>query len=183
MPFLMAAVVLVGAVCLLNLLLTFGVIRRLRLHTAQLEKLGSGGEGLVDDAMPSPGDTVGKFTATTVDGEPVSLDRLVGQTLIAFFAQGCDVCEETIPAFVDYAQSFPGGRRQVLAVVSGVAAEVTEMINDLDPVARVVVEEHTGPVTEAFAMRAFPVFCLVDSTGTVLGAEIALALLQVPTGV
>ena len=40
MPILIAAVVVVGCLCLLDLLLTFGVIRRLREHTSMLTAAG-----------------------------------------------------------------------------------------------------------------------------------------------
>ena len=42
MPILIAAVVVVGGLCLLDLLLTFGVIRRLREHTSMLTGAGGG---------------------------------------------------------------------------------------------------------------------------------------------
>ncbi|GAA0903931.1 TlpA disulfide reductase family protein [Virgisporangium aurantiacum] len=179
MPFLVAAVALVAIVCLVDLLLTFGVVRRLRLHNAQLERLGSGGS-FIEDSMPSPGDVVEDFAVETVDGERVARSTLAGRTLVAFFAQGCTACVEKLPAFVDFARARPGGRERVLAVVSGPAEETTAMIDDLAPVARVLAGAAATPMTSAFGVRAAPVFCLLDEAGTVLAVDLDFARLPAP---
>ena len=66
MAILVAAIGLVGLLCLADLLLTFGVIRRLREHTEQLAGLRGQDApvtGLPYGATPEP------FTALTVSGE------------------------------------------------------------------------------------------------------------------
>ncbi|GGO78149.1 TlpA disulfide reductase family protein [Nonomuraea cavernae] len=169
MPFLVAAVVLVGVLCLLNLLLTFGVIRRLKEHTAQLEKVLSGGR---DDSLQMLGEQVGEFAATTTDGEPVSRALLAGETVVAFFSPSCAPCREKMPVFVEQARARDFDRQQVLAVVvneSGEpeAAGVKEMAEELATVARVVMEGADHPLANAFKVHAFPAFCVVDAEGVV----------------
>ncbi len=88
------AVVLFGALSVLNLLLLFGVLRRLR------EGVGS---------RPQPGGAVpGPPMApvgTIVQGTTASWD---GETLVGFFTPGCGPCEQQLPAFIEYARSANG---------------------------------------------------------------------------
>ena len=166
MPFVIAAVALVGVVCVLNLVLTVGVIKRLREHTALLSQT---------DAHAAPairvGDEVAAFATTTVGGEPVSRDQLAGETLVGFFTPGCGPCEKRLPEFVAYARTLPGGRDRVLAtVVASDPAEAAGYVADLSPVAKVMVEDSAGVVTRAFRATAYPTVLLVapDPDGRVV---------------
>lgn len=171
--FLIALAAVVGVVAVLNLLLTVGVIRRLRQHTEQLSTLGNlGGPGAV---MRSAGEQIDEFAATTTDGEPVSRELLSGQTLVGVFAPGCSACKERMPEFISQAESFPGGRSQVLAVVAGEPEQVPEYRDQLAPVARVVVEAPVdGPLATALKVQGFPAFALLDSDGMVVASGFSL---------
>jgi hypothetical protein len=68
MPVLIGAVVVVGVLCLIDLLLTFGVIRRLREHTAMLARFQPGGDQV---AGLTAGGTPEAFTATDNEGAVV----------------------------------------------------------------------------------------------------------------
>src|SRR6266508_4237143 len=74
--FLAAAVTVVGALGVVNLIFSLGVIRRLREHTEILDRLAAGGGAQGDSVMLPPGETVGDFVATTVDGEQLSREEL-----------------------------------------------------------------------------------------------------------
>lgn len=157
-----AAVAIVAVISLLNLLLIFGVIRRLRDHTERWSQLSHGpGEPIL-----RAGSRIGKFTAIATDGDSISSDVLVGRTLVGFFSPGCGPCDSLLPRFVEYALSMPGGRRQVLAVIAGDVEGAAEKIDALRPYARVVVEAHDGAVMTAFGVHAYPVVCIVED-GTV----------------
>lgn len=69
----------------LNLVLTVGVIRRLREHTEQLSRVALSSP----DPILHVGDRVGDFAVTTTDGEQLSDDRFTGRTLVGFFSPGC----------------------------------------------------------------------------------------------
>jgi hypothetical protein len=159
MSFLVAATVLVGFVSVVNLILTIGVIRRLREHTKQLVNVG---RASFDDDVRAlrVGAEVGEFSATTVDGLPISRETFVTRTAVTFLTPGCEPCVEKLPGFVEYARRAPGGRDQVLAVVVGDAEEAADMVADLSDVALVVVERHGGPLTSAFQVTAYPVLLM-----------------------
>src|SRR5881398_1037800 len=63
MPFVIAAVVIVGVISIVDLLLTYGVVRRLREHTRQLTALGAGATASL---MAAKGSAVGEFSAAEV---------------------------------------------------------------------------------------------------------------------
>ncbi|WP_188189793.1 TlpA family protein disulfide reductase [Nonomuraea sp. SYSU D8015] len=177
-----AALILVGAICVLDLILTLGVIRRLREHTTHLETLLRAGTGaLAAPGLPAVGGTVGEFAARTLDGEEVSRRSLSGETLVAFFSPGCKPCLEKLPGFLEHARRRIGGRRLILAIVAGGDAAAAEMTETLRQVARVIVEDgYDGPVAQAFGVSEYPAFCLVDSDGTIVAAEGDVVRLALP---
>lgn len=162
-----AGLVIVGAVAVLNLLLTFGVVRRLREHNDLLA--GGAGASRGVPTMTAVGESVTPFTAAAVDGSVVSLDRFAGPTLVGVFGVGCDTCAEKLPVFVQHAGGFPGGPRSVLALVvaSDDDSAVAPYIAALAEVAVVVRENHHGPVSTALGVTGYPAFALVDASGVV----------------
>ncbi|MEV5707125.1 TlpA disulfide reductase family protein [Actinoallomurus sp. NPDC052274] len=146
MPYLAAAVVLVGLLCVLNLLLTLSLIRRLREQgAAQPRHAGP-------PTVLKPGSEVGDFATTTVDDEPVSRADLIG--LVGFFSAGCEPCHELAPRFAGLATGLPR-----LAVVTG---DDPELVAVLSPAARVVVEGYDGVVSGAFQNTWTPSLYLID---------------------
>lgn len=162
MPVLAAAVAVFGAICLLDLLLTFGVIRRLRRHDQLLAEGGAGRRHRLE-----PGAPIGPFTATATDGRTVSTGALAPRSLVGFFSTTCEPCLEQLPHFVDFASGLPGGREQVLAVVCGSPQDAAQLAGRLEPVARVVLEEFGGELAGAFGIMAFPSMFVTDGEGTV----------------
>ena len=180
MPFLVAGFVVLGALTLLNLLLTLGVIRRLREHTALLGRSSHPAHG---DASPTrPVDAVVEdFTATTVGGVLVSRDSLAADTLVGFFSPGCQACDTLVPDFVDLAATVPGGRTHVLAVVEALPGDEDQHTAPLSEVAHVVVERPgTAGLVAAFGVSSFPAVCVVDSDGRVVATGRSLAALPAP---
>jgi hypothetical protein len=164
-----AAVVVVGAIAALNLLLTFGVIRRLREHQDLIG--GDAGAGGVPMAV-GVGEPIAPFSATAVDASPVSRDRLTGPTLVGVFGVGCPACAEMLARFVSRAAAFPGGRQAVLAVVvAGDEGGGASYVDALTGVAVVVREGHRGPVCSALGVTGYPTFALVGPDGVLLAAD------------
>src|ERR1041384_1123039 len=102
MMFLTAAVVLVGILCALDLFLTFAVVRRLREHTTELERLA--GMALPGSGGSAPGVLVGRSLP-----EPAAVGA--GQSrLVGFFDSNCSTCFEHAPEFAAVAGArTPGG--------------------------------------------------------------------------
>jgi hypothetical protein len=153
MPILTAAVICVGALCIVDLVLTLGVIRRLREHT-KLLSVGYGASPAL--GALAVGATVDAFSATTVTGDAIDGDRLGDDTLIAFFSPTCAPCADLLPKFVGHAVSSGQDRDAVLAVVVGDPGEAAKYLSELQPVAHVVTEPSDGPLSTTFQVTAFP---------------------------
>lgn len=175
----LAVAAVVGVIALLNLLLTFGVIRRLREHTEQLARVATPAA----DAILPVGARIGEFSVTATDGEPISSDRLAGRTLVGFFSPGCPACEVLLPAFVEYAATVPGGRQRVLAVVAGGSDDAAAHVEALRGCARVVRAGYDDEVMKAFGVRAFPGVCMVEADGTIAIAGADLTSFPEPAAV
>ncbi|MEJ8634324.1 hypothetical protein [Streptomyces sp. MS2.AVA.5] len=164
MAFLMAVVALVGALCLFDLLLTFAVLRRLREHTAELERLG----GRPSFVAPDAGVLIGRRIAEAASAH--------ASRLVAFFDAQCETCHEHAPAFAARAQAHGG-----LAVVSGKGDLADELIGHVDAHAVVIRGEEATRLVSAMDIQAFPTFVLVDEEGYVVSAATELAELAEPT--
>ena len=183
MPAVAALAFLALAVCLLDLVLTLGVVRRLRHHGELISTLPSGG-GRPSHAFLAEGETAGPFTTVATTGEPVSRDGLSGQTLVGAFLVNCPACEENLPAFADHAKAYPGGRDQVIAVVVGPEDEAHDYRARLEPVARVVLESPgPGELGTALELTSFPAFGVLDPSGTVVTSGLDLPRPTVTAGV
>ncbi|MFD8001130.1 TlpA family protein disulfide reductase [Streptomyces mirabilis] len=168
-----AAVVLVAVLCLLDLLLTVGVIRRLREHTEIIAPIRQ-------QSGIRTGDDVGEFSVLSVDGEPLGRESLTDDSVVAFFAPDCQPCKAVIPDFIRWAEADENGRERRIAVVIGDASLSRELVTMLRPVAQVVVEEPLGTVSTAFRTSATPTVLRV---GTIRGRTVVTSdrVLAMPT--
>ncbi|MFH9008168.1 hypothetical protein ACH4E5_33630 [Streptomyces afghaniensis] len=143
---------------LFNLLLLYGVIRRLKeiearpAHTAPAPVTG------ITDAH--------RMTA----GAMVDIPDGTRPALVAFFAPGCEPCEQLLPLVVTSAMDEPGGSERVVAVLSeGTDDDNARFIKALEPVARVIVGDPKDPWVESwittFRVDGLPLVCGLDDTG------------------
>ncbi|WP_229398342.1 hypothetical protein [Micromonospora okii] len=161
MPLLVTAVVAVGLLGALNLILTLGVVKRLREHNTLL----SSGAGVAGSGGLEIGEEVGGFSVVDVAGRPVGGRDLMEDTFVAFVSPNCASCAEKLPELVAHAADTPGGRDRVLAVVVGERAEAESFVAELAPVARVVVEQPGGPLSRAFRATNYPTMLWVAADG------------------
>ncbi|SDH79135.1 TlpA family protein disulfide reductase [Nonomuraea jiangxiensis] len=165
MPVLWAALAIVGAICLLNLLLTIAVIRRLREHTELINRGNAQASGQGEITLPA-GARVGDFRVVTGDNREVTRDDLREGLLVAFFSPRCPSCEEQKPAFVRYASGLSGGRDDVIAVLLGSPEELEGLREELSGVAQIVIEADVeGDMSTAFGLSGYPAFCLMGQDG------------------
>ncbi|MEO3748742.1 hypothetical protein [Plantactinospora sp. B5E13] len=182
-----AATVTLTAICVLNLVLTLGMVRRLNRLTPPVgagDAAAPAGARPADAApsvagpgLPAPGTKVRDFTAVTTDGTTLGRAELTGRGLVAFFLTGCTSCHHLLPEFVAYADSFPGGRERVLAVVVTGKGGPDDLVRRLSPVARVTIEPVGGPVSTAFGVDGFPVFSVLQDH-VVIAAQEKVAVLR-----
>ncbi|MGK5497781.1 hypothetical protein [Streptomyces sp. URMC 125] len=154
MVYLAIALVVVGALCALDLMLTLAVLRRLR-------KQSSAAPVPTEEGGIPVGATVAPFSTRCIEGMPLTERDLTDGAVVSFFAPGCKPCRDKLPRFVEQAGALQG-RRQVIAVVVAGSGErryedeAQAMAEQLSPVARVVRETPEGPCASAFAVNAFP---------------------------
>jgi hypothetical protein len=175
MPILIAAVIAVGGLCLLDLLLTFGVIRRLREHTDIL----SNGPGAASSVTSlEPGQSPAAFTAVTTSGELVT--GATGLRVAAFFSSSCSACPERVAPFLAYLSRHHMSRDSVLAVVSQDDSAPAPYLGQLAEAAQACAEPENGEIAQAFGVTGFPAFCLLDADGAVLASGYDPAALPEP---
>jgi hypothetical protein len=175
MSIVIAAVAVVGVVCLLDLLLTFGVIRRLREHTEMLT--ASGGPATPPQGLPA-GELPGPFAGLTTGAELVQ--GATGLRVVAFFATWCSVCPERVRPFIDYLRAHDFTRDSVLAVSVGPDDAPPAHLAELAGVAQICVEKDNGEIARAFKVTGFPVFYLLDTDGAVVVSDHDPAKLPAP---
>ncbi|WP_051450176.1 TlpA family protein disulfide reductase [Actinospica robiniae] len=167
------AIVLLAALGMLNLLLALGIIRRLR------EQADATGQRAPRRLRLEVGERVGEFSAVSTGGAPVSRSSLHG-SVVAVLSATCAPCKALLPDFLEFAAAFPGGAGRILAVATGEAAEVAELIEQLEPVARVVTERMGGPVCAALGVSGFPSLLLVGDDGTVESSGGSMDVVRAP---
>ncbi|GAA2577631.1 hypothetical protein GCM10010399_04220 [Dactylosporangium fulvum] len=158
-----AAVVVLALVVLLGLLLLLGVVRRLRDHTERLHRLERGRPPV--DTVPANLD-IGNFTATSLRGESVSADWLVGgESVVAFLTYGCSACKVQLPALRDHAGT-PGGKVLIVAaLVPGEEPDPTALRAEVGDTPVIVEEQFGGPIQHGFRVDKYPTFYLVGADG------------------
>jgi len=161
MPYLTAAVILLSLFSIGHMLITLGLVRRIRIMAAET--------GTAPAAPPTLiiGESPAEFAVTSESGRRFERAGLSGgRNLIGFFSTTCEPCVENAPRFAEYARTFEPGR--VLAVVqdgeSGAARAFAERYL---PGVEVVIEAMNGPAARAFKVEAFPTMYVLDPEGRV----------------
>jgi|SRR5579875_2085848 len=154
-----------GVVCLLNLLLLFALIRRVRGHDEQLASQSR--------LPPVPRLPVGSkapdFTATTITGETRSLSDMVAgpRGLVAFLTPHCAPCRGYVRELQKYAAANPDSRSQVIVVICGPRAETAGMASELEESVSVVTEPMLGALQETFSVTSYPTFVVITKEGRI----------------
>jgi hypothetical protein len=163
MTLLAAAVIFVGCLCLLDLLLTFGVLRRLREHATLLAAMPTDQPpGLATGERPVP------FVTVSTAGQAISGPS--GLRVVAFFSTSCSVCPGKIAPFLRYAQSAGLHQDRVLAVIA-TETEASDYLAELSDAASVCLEQpQGGAVGNAFKLNGFPSFFLLDDDGVIVAS-------------
>lgn len=152
MTLLATGLVLLFAVVVAHLLLTFGLVRRIRLLQERLADRGP------ETDRPKVGGRVGEFVVSTVDGGRFTSADLDGRSLVGFFAAGCRPCHEVVDDFV----ADPPAERFVAFVDYGTDEPTLALVERLRPLGLVVMMDLEGTVAKAFGQAGFPTLVRVE---------------------
>jgi thiol-disulfide isomerase/thioredoxin len=149
MTLLATTVALTFTLSVLNLLLTYGIIRRMRMPGAE-------------QGWPVAGEVIEEFEAVTTRGEPLSRAWLTGTSIVGFFSPGCPPCETGFPVFVQGLGSTSD--RAVAVIVTNDGREAGDMLALAGGRVNTVVEAHDGPMSTAFGVTSMPVVITLEET-------------------
>ncbi|MGW4641188.1 TlpA family protein disulfide reductase [Sphaerisporangium sp. NPDC004334] len=172
------AIVFIGGLCVLNLALTYGVIRRLREQSATVVD----GQRTIRAGIADVGTSPDPFSATFTDGRVFSSDKLPDWTIVAFFSESCAACHEGLPTFLRRAKELQVDNQEIISVVTGDERATVAMVRRLEKVSSVVVEPSDGSMVKAFGVSQFPALCLLDGSGAVVATGWDLDSLLTPAG-
>ncbi|MFI6060508.1 peroxiredoxin family protein [Streptomyces sp. NPDC051286] len=152
MPYVIAGLVLVGAVALLNLVLLMVILRRWQELEVVRRRDDFAGQG------PQPGDGLPDFTATALSGRPLTQDDFrSGELLLGVFSHDCPSCTDSLPGFAERADRAQAAGGRVLALVIGAEAGESSLTAQLVGTAdEVVLEPEASPLFRALRVPAFP---------------------------
>ena len=148
MPILTAAVVVVGVLCVLNLILIDAVIRRLREVSSRI------GDNEGSKLLPV-GSEIGQVPAHAAEIKQ-------GTKIVAMMSTHCSACMSALEATVGYARDLPGGPADILVAVQGEGGNIEEMTAALGDVTTLVTGEAAAELVTALQGRAFPTFYLLE---------------------
>ncbi|MDX6258487.1 MAG: hypothetical protein QOH84_175 [Kribbellaceae bacterium] len=177
MSVLSAAVVLVGLIGLLNLVLSFGIIRRLRAQATGQHAHSKQPKPVIRPTTLEDGERIAEVDAVTIDGRTVELPP-TGPSLVGFFSATCSTCKEQLIPFVVTADRQPPGVR-VLAIVGGTDEQAAPYVAELLTARSgllIVREDEDGPIQKAFGIRGFPAFVILED-GEVQGSDFQVSAL------
>jgi hypothetical protein len=158
--------------CLGNLLLTFAVLHRLRLHEQRWASFGL--------TEPDLDTLTGRRLSTSLDavGAEDKPSPSGGARLVGLFSAGCTACVEQAREFARVPEA-----DRVALVVMGAAErhEQRELLGALDGAPSILPEPVSRAVAEELGVRSYPVLLWVDESGVVVRAQHSLASLAAAT--
>ncbi|MEO7734527.1 MAG: hypothetical protein ABIY55_26465 [Kofleriaceae bacterium] len=146
---LLVTCVVVGVIGVLNVILTLGLVGRVRV----LQDVVQDGT-FPDPDLPKRGAPVGAFAVTASNGKALSdQDLRADTTLVGFFTSGCTPCANLRTELVRSPPALP-----FIAFVEGDHddPEIHEMVQTLSRLGRVALTQTGDAVSRAFKPSGFP---------------------------
>ena len=146
MPILTAAVIVVGALCVLNLVLIDAIIRRLHEISSRL----GGTEG--GKLLP---------VGSEIGAVPAAAEHIKqGVKTVVLMSTTCSACLSVLDATVGYARDLPAA--DILVAVQGEGGNLEEMTAALGQVTTLVTGSAAADLVTSLQGRAFPSFYLLE---------------------
>jgi len=158
MTFLLVAVVVVGALCLADVLLTVTVLRRVRAQSAEIAALQA---------------SLKRYDTEVLVGREV-FGVVAAHDLVGFLDASSPVSVAEVPRFTDKATG-----ASALAVIEGDPPDIKALIALLSPVAKIVVGNQAPALAKIVGIPGFPTFLRIDD-GRIGHAATAMADLAEP---
>ncbi|WP_034264800.1 redoxin domain-containing protein [Actinospica robiniae] len=159
-PILTVAVILVGALGVLNLLLSLAIVRKLRGSAPASEPPAVSGL--------ARGGTLPDFEATARDGAAATSAMFADGGLLIFLRARCPFCWEKLSAMGAYVHSTGFAPDRVLFVVIEDGEVSAEHWQELGSLGVVVAENPGGALSERFQIRATPAYGFIGP-GALIG--------------
>jgi hypothetical protein len=176
----LVAIALLGVLTLLNLILTYGVIRRLREHE---ERLGKDSATPALPEQPAIGTPLPAFTAMTTAGQQITdRDFAAGTVYVGIFSTQCRPCHEQLPRFLERVSTLDPYR--VLLVINDDGDDpvtLADLVARAATVGRVVMAPTPAPLATALGVERFPTMLMLDD-GVVVANSHDTGRLPVPAG-
>ncbi|MCO1657170.1 peroxiredoxin family protein [Pseudonocardia humida] len=165
---LVAIVVLLAMLVLANMLLTWGMLRRLR---ALQDQVGAGFAAPVGNGL-HPGDRAPDFSALTPAGDTVTRDEVVrGETVLVFLSPHCEACETHLPSVRELGR----GARAAVAVVDGTREESGHLVDGLRGDVPVLFAPRAATdMLERYRVNSYPSSYVVGADGRITGSHLGL---------
>jgi hypothetical protein len=162
---LVAVVVLLAVLVVANMLLTWGVLRRLRTLQDQVD---GGGAAPPENGL-HPGDAAPDFTALGPTGAPVTRDEVVGGgTTMVFLSPHCEACETHLPAVRELGAG-------AVAVVDGTPEESAHLVDGLrGRVPVVFAPRGSTDLLERYRVTTYPSSYVVGADGRITASHTGL---------
>jgi hypothetical protein len=159
------------AVSLLSLLVSIGVIRRLREYSSH------SGAFPGFDSGPRPGAPLPEFTASTVLGDSIAAaDFANGNGCIAFLSASCEACKSQFPLLGRYVDGLSIEHCRSLVVVAGDPNGESTYAREGARFAQIVLEPESEALVRAFEIRGFPTVIGVRDGQVMVSAPVVEAL-------
>lgn len=166
----LVAIVLLSVLVVANMLLTWGMVRRLRMLQ---EQVAAGGHPSPENGL-HPGDPAPDFTALTPAGDTVTRDEVVsGETVLVFMSPHCEACEEHLPTVRELGRV--AGGPAALAVVDGTREESGHLLDGLQGEVPVLFAPRgVSDLFDRYQVVTFPSSYVVGADGRITGSHLDL---------
>jgi len=167
---LVAIVVLLGLLVVANMLLTWGMLRRLRTLQGQVTAVGAP----PPDNGLHPGDPAPDFTALTPAGDTVTRDEVVhGETVLVFLSPHCEACETHLPSVRELGRG--AGSPAAVAVIDGTREESGHLLDGLQgDVPVLFAPRGATDLLERYQVNTYPSSYVVGADGRITGSHLDL---------
>jgi thiol-disulfide isomerase/thioredoxin len=167
---LVAIVVLLSVLVVANMLLTWGMVRRLR---ALQDQVAAGIVPPPENGL-HPGDEAPDFSALTPAGATVTRDEVVrGETVLVFMSPHCEACETHLPSVRQLGRT-PDGPAAV-AVIDGTREESGHLLEGLQgDVPVLFAPRGATDLLERYRVHTYPSSYVVGVDGRITGSHLHL---------